>query len=270
MALQNHSVTIVKLGGSIITHKDRYFSINSNNILESSRQLSRYLVEKEVWEKIVIIHGGGSFSHLVASSYTSDSSGFSSEEFGSVLVGIAARELDSKVLKMFLDYGIRVFPLQPSSFIVRKNDETVLESWELLRGILEDDWVPVLYGDTIFNVTSRKWEVLSGEGIIGTLCSRLPVGRILIATNTNGVLRTLQDQNSQIPTIKAGKVEEIRQFLGGSKDTDVTGGMYSKVVAMANEVIKHGVKVTIFDGTKEMNLYNALKGDDTLGTRIER
>ncbi len=52
---------ILKLGGSVVTHKDEYMSVHTGNI----KRLAEEIAEVDAYP-LVIVHGGGSFGHPVA------------------------------------------------------------------------------------------------------------------------------------------------------------------------------------------------------------
>ena len=60
---------IVKLGGSVITRKDRYRSFRR----AVTRRLAREIADSG--EQVVLVHGAGSFGHLVASRHNLDTPG---------------------------------------------------------------------------------------------------------------------------------------------------------------------------------------------------
>ena len=56
-------VVVVKLGGGLITHKDKLCTVNSDVLESLAKQLSKSS------KRLVIIHGAGSFGHLKAREY---------------------------------------------------------------------------------------------------------------------------------------------------------------------------------------------------------
>lgn len=268
--VRSSHVTIIKLGGSIVTHKDKAFSLNSSNISRLASELSNYVKIKGPDEKIVVIHGGGSFAHMAASTYVGYKSSIPVEELGSVIIGSAARELNSRVLRILLDYGLRVFPMQPSAFVYNRNGQPSMDSVSPLSEMVASDWIPLLYGDIMFDVTERKWTILSGEGIIHLLCQKLPVRRILAGTDTNGVLRDLADPASKIDLISSSNMSEISRYLKSSRNIDVTGGMLSKVQGLLSEAQEYGITEVIFNGNEDGSLLKVLKGDYSIGTTIRK
>ena len=52
---------ILKLGGSVVTHKDEYMSAHTGNI----KRLAEEIAEAGVYP-LIIVHGGGSFGHPLA------------------------------------------------------------------------------------------------------------------------------------------------------------------------------------------------------------
>ncbi|MBS7631517.1 amino acid kinase, partial [Candidatus Bathyarchaeota archaeon] len=58
------SLIILKLGGSVVTEKDKPVTPNKENI----KRLSREIAEAGEGE-LILIHGGGSYGHPVADEY---------------------------------------------------------------------------------------------------------------------------------------------------------------------------------------------------------
>ncbi len=60
---KNKNIIILKLGGSLLTDKNKPFSIREDIAKDSIQQI----VDAE--EKLILIHGGGSFGHPLAKKY---------------------------------------------------------------------------------------------------------------------------------------------------------------------------------------------------------
>lgn len=58
---------IIKLGGSAITHKDKFEALNDEALQSTVRQI-HHLYSK-ISNRFVIVHGAGSFGHFQANQY---------------------------------------------------------------------------------------------------------------------------------------------------------------------------------------------------------
>lgn len=117
---------------------------------------------------------------------------------------------------------------------------------------------------------SYKSTIYSGEKTLNILCSYLnkngfATRRIIQVGNTNGVY---DDKKKTIEIITAKNWDLVKQFVGASSGTDVTGGMRSKVedaLVMAGI----GFETWLVNGVVPGQLKKALKGDKIKGTIIK-
>lgn len=263
------SVTIIKLGGSIITKKDTPFSLDESNLASLMRDLSEYIAEKDDSEKIVILHGGGSFSHMAAFPYQKEDGNAAPFEMGPVLINTATRELNLKIIKIMLDYGIRVFPFQASSLFTKNGGDIVIGTPAIIQIAIQMNWIPVLYGDVILDISSFQWMITSSEPIIQSLSNFLSVKRVLMATDKVGVLEDMSNPASIVKIINYKNINKVEKFLELSQNIDTTGGMRDKVNFLFRLATERKVNSLIFNGKMKGLLYKALKGGLEFGTKIE-
>ena len=57
------SISLLKLGGSLLTDKNQPYSLRKDILRSSVRQII------DADEKLILIHGGGSFGHPIAKTY---------------------------------------------------------------------------------------------------------------------------------------------------------------------------------------------------------
>jgi isopentenyl phosphate kinase len=105
--------------------------------------------------------------------------------------------------------------------------------------------------------------IASTEQLFSYLSKKLPVTRIVIGTNVEGVL---DDKGHVIRSITKRNFDSIKQHLKGAGSTDVTGGMLHKVESML-ELAEHVREIVIVNALKPGNIKKALEGE-TLGTAI--
>jgi isopentenyl phosphate kinase len=136
-----------------------------------------------------------------------------------------------------------------------------------LQAALEAGILPVIAGDVIFDV-QRGGTILSTEDLFDHLAHQLQPLRILLAGIEPGVWADFPNCTRLIAVITPSTVAQIAPTLGGSANTDVTGGMASKVYqALALVQMIPGLEVQIFSGNEPGALNSALAGNP-VGTLV--
>ena len=262
-------IRAIKIGGSVITEKSRPYT---PNILEIDR------VTAEIWEsiltdkksKFVIVHGGGSFAHPIASVFKRKFSDTARSELAYPLTTLAIRRLNYLFTKSLIDYGIKAISISPSISIAYSKNQPVFFNIDLINQLLKSGFVPVLHGDVILDFDNNKLVALSGESIIKILSELLPLKDIVIFTNVPGVLKDVHDQNSVIRCITPEmKLQNI--FKSQPDRIDVTGGMEHKVRALLDIYKSKGVPSLITSAKPSGNIKKALLNPfSVMGTWIGR
>ena len=114
----------------------------------------------------------------------------------------------------------------------------------------------MVHGDVAFD-TVRGGTIISTEEVMMAVAKTLQPSWLLLAGETLGVL----DQNGQvILKITRESLPEIASVLGGSRGTDVTGGMASKVNSMLQMLIEQPqLNIRIFSGLNARQLQTTLQ-----------
>lgn len=212
---------ILKLGGSVITHKAQPETVDSEGLQTAAEAIG----EADV-DNLVIVHGGGSFGHPAA-----ESAGVSLEE-GTTATGAirdiheAMGRLNDAVLDALATEGVPAIPVRPFSAGYRDRQGAVVFPTEHLAVMLEAGFVPVLHGD-IFPSRGAGATIVSGDELVVALAEGLSADAVGLCTTVPGVLDA--DENV-IPEIR--QFERVRGVVAESDTTDVTGGMAGKVRAL--------------------------------------
>ena len=251
---------LVKLGGSLITNKDRANCANRQAIRQALRELRRIYRTYEY--HMVVGSGAGSFAHRPAHRYRT-AEGLVNENslFGAAVVKERAMAIHLLVYQEALKYGLPFFSLSPSSFLEQGSREFYAAP---LLNCLQFGLIPFIYGDVITN--NKK-----GFGIYSTEMSLEIIAKQLLQTGyknltlvhlgkTNGVLNA---NNQTIPLITPANFTQLKECLKGSASIDVTGGMRHKVETSL-KLAKRGVKTIIANGLK----FRFLKNNTKLQTLI--
>ena len=259
--------TVLKLGGSIITRKEKPLTPNKGVIKRLAKEISQARAEK-----LIVIHGGGSFGHPIAKEY-GIAEGFKdkSQLIGFSKTSQAMTMLNKIVVEALLNEGIPAIAIRPSSFIVTKHGRIENVDWSIVAKLLELGLVPVLYGDAVID-SAKGFTILSGDQLVAELAIELDAERIIIGVDVDGLYTAdpkVDDSAKLIRKLSLKQLKELKDEIGRSKLVDVTGGMLGKVNELMRAVM-HGIPVLIVNGLKPNKIYKALRNERVVGTLITR
>jgi isopentenyl phosphate kinase len=186
---------------------------------------------------------------------------------GFVEVWREAVQLNRIVVDALGEAGLPAISLPPSSSMVAHDGQ--VESWNMapIRMALDANLLPVVFGDVAFD-SLRGATILSTEDLFSYLAYQLQPRRILLAGIEAGVWADFPHCTRLVEEITAANWNNLAATVGGSKATDVTGGMASKVLQsleLVNDI--PGLDVLIFSGERQGAIEQALAGEQ-FGTRI--
>jgi len=229
--------TILKLGGSVVTHKDQPDTIDWDGLEQSVTTVAAAIEEWPAENDLVIVHGGGSFGHHHAATHGVSSEDGTHDATAVVNIHQAMGELNDAILGTLHDYGVDAVPVKPLSVAHRDwTDQLHLPSQQV-QTMLDEGFVPVLHGDMVAH-EGNGCVVLSGDDIVVSLARSLRADRVGLCSIVPGVL----DENDEVID-KISSYEDVASILGESASTDVTGGMAGKVKAL----LDLSVRASIFD-----------------------
>jgi len=255
---------IVKLGGSVITDKRRRFAVKRAVL----KRLARELAAAE--QPLVVVHGGGSFGHPLASEY-GIAEGYRNERqlMGFSLTHRAMEELNAHVIKALQKVGMSAIAIQPSACAVIGDGRIKSMELEPVRKLLELGLVPVLYGDAVAD-RSKGMGILSGDQLVAYLARELGASRVILGVDVDGVYVTGSKGDTRaklVRKITPSDWAKLETSFGAPKGKDVTGGMANKVREML-ALAERGVEVEVVNAAKPGILKRAILGERGLGTRI--
>ncbi len=260
----------LKLGGSLITKKDKPFTVNEPAIKRIAKEIHEARAESEKKFKLLIGHGGGSFPHVPAVRFGTHKGVINKESYRGICeVQDAAAQLNRIVVKALLDVGENAISIQPSATALAKGDRIGEFFTKPIEIFMYCDVLPVVYGDVALDV-KKGCCIISTEEILGFLAKRFGFNKIISAGIVDGVFTAdpIKDRNAKlIFKITPETLPQIKNMLGGSSGIDVTGGMLHKVERFV-ELAEEGVRSQIVNGLVKGNVKKALLGDETIGTLI--
>ncbi len=262
------SLVFLKLGGSLITDKDKTDTPNLSILGAITREIAAALKDDPDLQ-LVLGHGSGSFGHHAAHRYQTRQGVHSPEEWvGFAHVWERARALNQIVVENLINAQIPVVAFPPFSFLITQNHQ--IQNWDTtaIKSALVHRIVPLLNGDVVFD-KDLGGTIVSTEELFLALAETILPDRILLAGIEPGVWRDYQKHEILFEQINPATSLLPDPNSMQSSSLDVTGGMLSKVQSMLQLVQHHpNVKVSIFSGLKSGNIYNSMMGV-AIGTVIE-
>jgi len=240
---------LIKLGGSIITNKQKPLTPNISAINKIVAQL------KKIREPIIIVHGGGSFGHYWSVRYDMHTKPAKYSKKGVAVVKNSMVELNKIILDSFLKNELNPYCLPPTNFMF--SDKVDAKKVKEIAKIAKDGLVPVSYGDVLWH-GKNKFYILSGDRIMEILAKILKPRLAIFVLNVDGVYSDMKTKKL-LYEIK-GQETAISEV-----EMDVTGGMTRKIKE-AMMISKGGIDVFLVNGNKPERIVNAIKGKKFEGT----
>ena len=253
-------IYFLKLGGSLITDKDREATALIPQIDALALQVKHFL---DVFSDVHLLlgHGSGSFGHMAANRYHTRSGVHSSDEWlGFAEVWAAARALNQIVLERFTQIGLPVVSFPLSAAAVTQDGDPANWNTRPIAAALEHGLLPVVYGDVVLDDVLGG-TILSTEEQFAALVPVLRPQKLFLAGHEAGVWQDFPACTRLIPAITPATYPALAQNIFGSASVDVTGGMASKVSSMLHLIEDYPhLQVTLFSGLPEGAVFQALSG----------
>ncbi|MGD0804407.1 MAG: isopentenyl phosphate kinase [Candidatus Bathyarchaeia archaeon] len=257
---------ILKLGGSVVTHKDSLRTPNAEAINRLATE-----VATAGPRKLIIVHGGGSYGHPLAKEYEI-STGYKSPRqlAGFSLTHQAMVELNMLIVTAFLEVGVPTISISPSSFIITEDQRMTTVDFSVVSQAVDSGFVPILYGDAVLDSVLR-FTILSGDQLAARLAIDLGASKIIFGVDVDGVYTTnpkLVKEAQLIDELSFGQMRSMIK-VGEALSTDVTGGMLGKI-REAGAAVEAGVDVQLVNALKPGMVHDALRGEKVKCTWLRR
>lgn len=240
---------LIKLGGSIITNKEKPLSPRKKVVENIAKNL------KKIDEPIIIVHGGGSFGHYWSVKYDMHTKPKKNNMHGVAIVKNSMIDLNKIILDVFIKNKLNPYSLPPTDFM--SGNKPVIKKVKEIAEIAKSGLTPITYGDALW-YGNKKTYILSGDKIMTHLAKILKPRLVIFALNEDGLYSDLKTRKliyelkGENPKISENKM-------------DVTGGMTRKVDE-ATIIAKSGMNVFFVNGNKPERIVKAVKNRKYEGT----
>src|ERR687883_9724 len=248
-----HNLILIKLGGSVITFKEKPLAANFDAIRNISYTLA------SVKTPIILIHGGGSFGHFWSVKYNMHSKPDQYDSHGVSIVHESMIALNQIVVNSMIKVGMNPYTIIPSMFIY--DDKPITKKIKELKSIVESSVIPVTFGDVVY-MENKMYSILSGDALMSLLSKILRPSKVIFTLNVDGIYKDMKNREI-LKELKNNNSVSFSKVI-----QDVTGGMRRKVTE-ALKISDIGIDVLMVNGLKPERIINAITGSDFEGTLVK-
>ncbi len=240
---------LIKLGGSIITNKEKPLSARRKTIDHILNQIKR------IKEPKILVHGGGSYGHYWSVKYDMHTKPAKYDMRGVSIVKNSMIDLNKIILDSAVKNRINAYCIPPTDFM--SGNKPVKNKILAMNEIAKSGLTPITYGDALW-FGNKKSYILSGDVIMSIIAKTLRPRLSIFVLNVDGVYSNLKSK-SLIYDFKKEKPKISNNTI------DVTGGM-SRKITEASKISRNGLKVFFVNGNKPKRILDAVSGKKFEGT----
>ena len=247
---------IVKAGGSAITYKKKPYALNEDVMKNVASQLA------QIDERVILVHGVGSFGHPLAKKYRIGSGydGTREKLMGLMLTHYWVDELSPRFIKILIDNDVPALRCRPTTLFITKKGRIEDFYSEPIERFLEMGMIPVLHGDGPAD-REQGFAILSGDQITTFLARRFKARKVIFGMDVPGVLK----DDKIIPEIKFEDIPDISKIVFDNHDA--SGGLGKKLEEV-QKLADMNIKVQLVSLCDPDTLVRATK-DQGIGTLIK-
>lgn len=265
-------LTILKLGGSLITDKSEPYTVR-HDVLEAVSQEVKECMDKGLIQGLILIHGVGSYGHPPVLKHKLHKGYLEPEQLLPLSkTQSEVAELRTIIVNQFQEVGVPICLMYPSSMFIQEKMKIVRYFFEPLKGFADIGMVPLLGGDIIID-PAMGWSVGSGDQMAVVIARELEAKRLLFACDVCGIYDAdpkTHPKASLMKKVNLNRIQEVFDEMGKSDVVDASGAMKGKLnsIVPAKDLIEEGLKVSLFSMMEYGNLRAILEGEDIKATDV--
>ena len=260
---QKRTLTIIKLGGALLTDKTVDYTSKDDIIIAVANEI-KDCIDAGLIEDLILVHGVGSFGHPPVLEHNLHK-GFHDKK---QLIPMAKTQqvvnhFRADLARELTKAGIPVSSLHASSLCVNDKMEIQQMFIEPIQGFLSLGMVPFLGGDMIFD-RKMGFSVGSGDQLAAVLARELNAANLILATDVPGIYSKDPKKNADavlVTEISCRDLSEKITVMDLSEKRDASGSMRGKlrVIQALEKRIQTGLEVSILSMVTPENLRKLLK-----------
>ena len=255
----------IKLGGGLITDKGSMKKFDQKAV---EKVVETLFSVYELGASLVLVHGAGSFGHLLAKKW-GIANGLDiqkeREQWEAVrVIRSDMRELNNLIIGKMEERGLECIGYPPSDW-AKGTGARFTGDISIFQGRCGQP-IPVTFGDVVDTNDESKFGILSGDDLMLRLSTELQVTHsIFLIGDSEGVLTGPPDESDSELITQLGPDTKVK----GEHDVeiDVTGGIGLKI-ERSLEIAKVVEEVWIIDGREPGRVLELLASGETTGTKI--
>lgn len=263
--METKELIILKMGGSVMTNKQKEFSARKDIIDKICFETSK------VKKSLILIYGAGSFGHPLAKKFEIHKGFHTKSQLKGILdIRVKMQDLGNIISDSLQRYNVSVMPIVSSSCMIAENKRLIHVGTEVFQLFLKIGMVPMCSGDV---VADRKlgFCIVSGDQIAVYLAKKLNANKVIFGCDVDGIFSSNPKQNEDAELLTKIKLADLDNTLKNSiSETDapdVTGGMLGKLKE-GIELVNLGIEVNIMNLNKPENLGKLINDEEVRCTRL--
>ena len=254
---------LIKFGGSVITDKSRYRTFNADIVKRLCREI------KDSGEKVIVVHGAGSFGHVLAKEHDLNGGFKDASQIPAVAqVCYDMRYLNEMIVKELNDAGLPAVSVPTGSCFMMRNRELIIDDPSVLKSMFEKGIMPVMFGDVVMD-SELGFAICSGDQVMERLKKIFNPSRVIFVSDIDGLYDKDPKKNKD-----AKLIQEVTEDVMNNVETDislddVTGGVRGKMEIML-KMCSGGNDCVLVNGAVEGRLLSLLKGEEVPCTIARR
>jgi isopentenyl phosphate kinase len=256
---------IIKIGGSIITNKSDKQGFFKKSVMD---ELSKNIKNSE--EKAIIIHGAGSFGHVLAKKHSLND-GFSNinQLKGFSMTQAKVQLLNTYVLDSLHQNNINAISIPPHTTFILDNHKLNWFNKDIFQSYIDLNFTPLTFGDVVLDKT-LKFSICSGDLIILALTKAFKPKKVIFIIDEDGLYSSNPKIDKDAKFLKEVNLSDLNNLTITLDDhADVTKGMEGKINTI-KQISQLNIDTIMLNGNKPDRLYDVLKENPTRCTLIHR
>lgn len=256
---------MIKLGGSLITDKSMPKGLD-REALDGACSMVGSIIKLGFMP--IIIHGAGSFGHIMAKKWGiqdgADSAIIDGQRDAVRQIRMDMRDLSTFVIGSLEKNGVRAEMLPPSDWATGTGPCFEGDVSGFIRD--KEGVVPVAFGDVVEVRGLSEFGILSGDDLMLRISKEVPhvSHSIFLMSGADGVLDKPPDKGGKLIRILSSDSEIEHEH---EADVDVTGGIALKI-DRARGIAESVDEVWIINGNEPGRVLELLSDGSTTGTKI--